>query len=195
MLQLHAFEPIVFSSAEAFKRHTDFEQAVCVILDINLNDGSGIDLRYRLKAKDVSVPVIYMTGNDDPAVREAALKSGCIAFLSKPFSAKELINSLGTLRPQCLHYAHFKTSPRIMLDWASLSSSPVLSTVRCVDPEQIVGLLPGADRRLLPLAGDFDFFQANLQLGCLRLVIVRRPPCASEGYLEPDQTGIALPMS
>ncbi len=81
-----------------------------------------------------------------------------------------------------------------MLGWASLSSSPVLSTARCTDPEQIAGLLPGVRRWLLPLTGDFDFFQAGLQLGPLRLVIVRRPPCASEGYLEQDQTGIALSM-
>lgn len=94
LLQLHAYEPVLFSSAEAFKNHTDFEQAVCVILDINLDDGSGIDLRYRLKAAGVSVPVIYMTGNEDPAVREAALASGCIAFLTKPFSAQELIEPL-----------------------------------------------------------------------------------------------------
>ena len=94
LLQQHAYEPILFSSAEAFKNHTDFEQAVCVILDINLNDGSGIDLRHRLKAAGVSVPVIYMTGNEDPAVREAALASGCIAFLTKPFSAQELIEPL-----------------------------------------------------------------------------------------------------
>jgi FixJ family two-component response regulator len=94
LLKLHAYEPVLFSSAEAFKNHTDFEQAVCVILDINLNDGSGIDLRHRLKAAGVSVPVIYMTGNDDPAVREAALASGCIAFLTKPFSAQELMEPL-----------------------------------------------------------------------------------------------------
>jgi CheY-like chemotaxis protein len=94
LLQLHAYEPILFSSAEAFKNHTDFEQTVCVILDINLNDGSGIDLRHRLKAAGVSVPVIYMTGNEDPAVREAALASGCIAFLTKPFSAQELMEPL-----------------------------------------------------------------------------------------------------
>ena len=94
LLQLHAYEPVLFSSAEAFKNHTDFEQAVCVILDINLDDGSGIDLRYRLKAAGVSVPVIYMTGNKDPAIREAALASGCIAFLTKPFSAQELIEPL-----------------------------------------------------------------------------------------------------
>ena len=94
LLQLHAYEPVLFSSAEAFKKHTDFEQAVCVILDINLKDGSGIDLRHRLKAAGNSVPVIYMTGNEDPAVREAALASGCIAFLTKPFSAQELMEPL-----------------------------------------------------------------------------------------------------
>ncbi len=40
------------------------------------------------------VPVIYMTGNDNPAVRKAALNSGCIAFLTKPFSTQELIEPL-----------------------------------------------------------------------------------------------------
>jgi FixJ family two-component response regulator len=94
LLRAHAYEPILFSSAEAFKNHTDFETAACVILDINLNDGSGIELRQGLKAAGVSVPVIYMTGNEDPAVRKAALDSGCIAFLTKPFSAQELIEPL-----------------------------------------------------------------------------------------------------
>ena len=94
LLRAHAYEPILFSSAEAFKNHTDFETAACVILDINLNDGSGIELRQGLKAAGVSVPVIYMTGNEDPAVRKAALDSGCIAFLTKPFSAQSLIEPL-----------------------------------------------------------------------------------------------------
>ena len=94
LLRQHDYKPIPFSSAEAFRNHTDFEKAVCVILDIKLNDGSGIELRHRLKADGVSVPVIYMTGNEDPAVRKAALKSGCIAFLIKPFSFQELIEPL-----------------------------------------------------------------------------------------------------
>ena len=94
LLRQHAYEPILFSSAQAFKSHTDFEKAACVILDINLTDGSGIELRHGLKAAGVSVPVIYITGNEDPAVREAALASGCIAFLTKPFSAQSLIEPL-----------------------------------------------------------------------------------------------------
>jgi DNA-binding NtrC family response regulator len=59
-----------------------------------LGDGSGIELRHRLKAAGNTVPVIYMTGNDTPAVRTAALQSGCLAYLTKPFSAQSLIEPL-----------------------------------------------------------------------------------------------------
>ena len=55
---------------------------------------SGIELRHGVHAAGVSVPIIYMTGNEDPGVREAALKSGCIAFLLKPFSGRSLIERL-----------------------------------------------------------------------------------------------------
>jgi FixJ family two-component response regulator len=91
LLRQHDYEPILFSSAQAFKSHTEFEKAACVILDIDLNDGSGIELRNGLKAAGVSVPVIYI---ETPALREAALASECVAFLTKPFSAEELIEPL-----------------------------------------------------------------------------------------------------
>ena len=94
LLWLHAYEPILFSSAEDFKNHTDFEKVVCVILDINLNDGSGIELGHHLQSAGISVPIIYMTGSQDAAVRAAALDTGCIAFLTKPFSTQALIEPL-----------------------------------------------------------------------------------------------------
>jgi FixJ family two-component response regulator len=55
---------------------------------------SGIELRHRLAANGNSVPIIYMTGNDSPAVRAAAHQSGCLAYLTKPFSAKSLLEPL-----------------------------------------------------------------------------------------------------
>ncbi|KRQ92671.1 response regulator transcription factor [Bradyrhizobium valentinum] len=94
LLRQHHYEPIAFSSVQAFKGHPGIEKVACIILDINLPDGSGIELRRDLKAAGVSVPVIYITGNEKPAVREAALASGCIAFLTKPFSVRELIEPL-----------------------------------------------------------------------------------------------------
>lgn len=94
LLREYGYDSVLFSSAEAFQNHDNFETAVCVILDINLNDESGIELRHRLKAAGISVPVIYITANDDPAIRIAALESGCIAYLTKPFSARSLIEPL-----------------------------------------------------------------------------------------------------
>jgi FixJ family two-component response regulator len=94
LLRTNGYDSVLFSSAKTFENHVDFEGAVCVVLDINLGDGSGIELRHGLKAAGNSVPVIYMTGNDNPAAREAALDSGCIAFLTKPFSVQELIEPL-----------------------------------------------------------------------------------------------------
>ena len=74
LLRQFGYATALFPSAEAFANHGDFGNALCVLLDINLSDGSGIDLRHRLTVDGHSVPVIYMTGN--PAVRTTALASG-----------------------------------------------------------------------------------------------------------------------
>ena len=85
---------MLFPSAAAFQNHDDFEEAVCVILDINLNDESGIEVRHRLTDAGISLPVIYITANDSHATRMAAIASGCIAYLTKPFLAKSLIEPI-----------------------------------------------------------------------------------------------------
>ena len=94
LLRQHGYDSVLFESAEAFRNQHDFDQALCVILDINLNDESGIEVRHGLKAAGISVPVIYITANDSQAVHTAALESGCLAYLTKPFSAKSLIEAL-----------------------------------------------------------------------------------------------------
>ncbi len=95
LLREHGYDSVLFPSAEALQKYDDFDAACCLILDVNLNKDSGIELRHRLKAAGISVPVIYITGNDNPAVRMAALASGCIAYLTKPFVAKSLLEPVG----------------------------------------------------------------------------------------------------
>jgi len=94
LLRQHGYDSVLFSSAEAFRNHGDFEAACCIILDINLNNESGIELRQCLTAAGISLPVIYITANDNPAVRMAAVQSGCIAYLTKPFPAKSLLEPI-----------------------------------------------------------------------------------------------------
>jgi FixJ family two-component response regulator len=94
LLREHGYDSVLFQSAEAFRNHDDFDGALCIILDINLNDESGIEVRRGLTAAGISVPVIYITASDNDTVRMAATESGCLAYLTKPFSAKSLIEPL-----------------------------------------------------------------------------------------------------
>ena len=88
LLKQHGYEAVPFETAKALRDYHDFDQAICIVLDINLSDGSGIELRHYLAEKGVTVPVIYITGNDSDATRTAAIASGCVAYLTKPFSAR-----------------------------------------------------------------------------------------------------------
>lgn len=94
LLRQHGFGTTLFDSASALLDHGHFEKAICIVLDINLDGRSGIDLRHKLAEAGVTVPVIYITGNDSAANRAAAIASGCIAYLTKPFTAQSLIESV-----------------------------------------------------------------------------------------------------
>lgn len=94
LLREHGFVATLFESASALLDHGGFEWAICIVLDINLDGKSGIDLRRELTDRGVTAPVIYITGNDSAANRNAAIASGCVAYLTKPFSAQSLIESV-----------------------------------------------------------------------------------------------------
>ncbi len=55
-------------------------------------------------------------------------------------------------------------------------------------------MLQGVRRRHLPITRATGFSQLELPIGDARLVVVKRPPCASEASLAQGQIGIALPM-
>ena len=94
LLREYGFDAVLFDSAEAFQSEANLEDAFCIVLDVNLQDGSGIDLRQQLKSRGIFVPVIFITGNDSEATRAAALESGCWAYLTKPFPAQSLIEPI-----------------------------------------------------------------------------------------------------
>lgn len=84
----------LFPSADAFARYDAFDNVICILLDIELGDGSGIEVRQGLKARNIFVPVIFMTGHQEPALHEAARRSGCLDVLQKPFTAATLAETL-----------------------------------------------------------------------------------------------------
>jgi len=94
LLKQYGYDTIPFETAKSLRDYDDFNRAFCIVLDVNLSDGSGIDLRHHLADLGIELPVIYITGNDSHATRMAALASGCLAYLTKPFTARSLIEPI-----------------------------------------------------------------------------------------------------
>lgn len=69
--------------------HKNF--ANLMLLDISLPDQSGFALLEELKADDIVVPTIFLTGNDAEASKVRALEMGGDDYITKPFSFPELI--------------------------------------------------------------------------------------------------------
>jgi DNA-binding response OmpR family regulator len=62
-----------------------------VLLDINLPDQSGFSLLEELKAADITVPIIFLTGNVEETTKVRGLDLGGDDYITKPFSYAELV--------------------------------------------------------------------------------------------------------
>jgi FixJ family two-component response regulator len=99
LLTAGGFDCELFSSVQDFEIRARLDSALCLVLDINLNGESGIEVRRKLTVAWPLIPVIFITGNDSEGTRRAAMEAGCIAYLAKPFSAETLMNALEKAYP------------------------------------------------------------------------------------------------
>jgi FixJ family two-component response regulator len=90
----------LYASAKEFLDNAVNTEAICIIVDIELGESCGIELVQNLASAGFTIPVIFMTGSLDESVKTRAVEIGCAAFLSKPFSADDLIDALANLSPR-----------------------------------------------------------------------------------------------
>lgn len=64
-----------------------------VLLDVNLPDQDGYQVCRELKSKDAlrSIPVIFLSADDNPEAKSRALEAGGAEYLVKPFEAGEVL--------------------------------------------------------------------------------------------------------
>ncbi|MGC1579643.1 MAG: response regulator [Beijerinckiaceae bacterium] len=94
LLSARGFQVETWLSAEAFLASGASRYANCLLLDINLGQMSGLELRGQLASSGCTAPIIFMTGNHDERTRQEALKAGCADFLRKPFSSHVLFAAI-----------------------------------------------------------------------------------------------------
>ena|SRR5688572_8065504 len=86
-------------SVEGFESATDLLRLLptrrprCVILDLQLPDISGVELLERFAKLADAPPVVVITGNDDPCVRDQCVALGAQRYLRKPLDCDALLEA------------------------------------------------------------------------------------------------------
>ena len=103
MVESFGYTPATFESADDFLNSDQLHGASCLILDVQMDGISGLELHARLVASGHRIPTIFMTAFPEGRIRERALRAGAVCFLAKPFGRDDLLgciqNALGRQAP------------------------------------------------------------------------------------------------
>ena len=83
-----------FGSAHEFLKAPRAETPACLVLDVRLPDGSGLDVPDELRNLDVPLPIIFITGHGTIPMSVRAMKAGALEFLTKPFREEDLLGAV-----------------------------------------------------------------------------------------------------
>jgi FixJ family two-component response regulator len=100
LLREFGFTPRTFSSAEEFLASEEVSQTMCLLLDIAMPGMCGPELQRELQRLRIKIPIIFITGQQDEAVRSRVLEDGAVQWLLKPFSDTALLQALDAALPE-----------------------------------------------------------------------------------------------
>jgi FixJ family two-component response regulator len=80
-----------FSDPANFLSQLEHARCRVAILDVWMPDMNGLEVQTCLRRDSPETRIIFITGRDDPSIRQAALDAGAFGFLSKPFEDEVLV--------------------------------------------------------------------------------------------------------
>jgi len=62
--------------------------------DVRLRGLSGLDFQRELAARNIRIPIVFVTGHADIPMSVRAMKAGAIEFLTKPYRDQDLLDAV-----------------------------------------------------------------------------------------------------
>jgi FixJ family two-component response regulator len=66
----------------------------CLVLDIRLPGGSGLEFQEVLAKAGVQIPIVFLTGHGDIPMSVKAMKAGAVDFLTKPCRDQDMLDAV-----------------------------------------------------------------------------------------------------
>lgn len=84
-----SYQPVDFASGEDFLMSLDGAKPDCALLDLHMPGMKGLEVLLHMRAKGLGVPVIIITGFDEPGMRKKCMAAGAAAYLIKPLERSQ----------------------------------------------------------------------------------------------------------
>jgi FixJ family two-component response regulator len=94
LIESFGYRASIFESAEAFLKSGQLNDTCCLVVDVQMPGMNGLQLQRHLTAEGWSIPIIFITAYGNKETRRQAMLAGAVAFLDKPFSDEQLLESL-----------------------------------------------------------------------------------------------------
>jgi FixJ family two-component response regulator len=94
LLRLSGYEVVTLAGAEAFLELPSPTSPACLVLDIRMPGMNGLELHRRITGTAREVPVIFITGHGDEALRQQAIAAGAVDALFKPVDGDVLLGAI-----------------------------------------------------------------------------------------------------
>ena len=83
-----------FASALEFLARVGTTTSGCIVLDVRMPGGSGLELQQKLNDMGCDLPIIFVTGYADVPVTLRAMKAGALDVITKPFEDQVLLDAV-----------------------------------------------------------------------------------------------------
>lgn len=83
-----------FASAQEFLARPAFTGTGCLVLDVRMPGMTGLQLRDLMAERNISLPVVFLTGHGDVPMSVDAMKKGAVDFLQKPVDGEALLQAI-----------------------------------------------------------------------------------------------------
>src|SRR4029453_3680840 len=94
LLETDGFDVRTFKSGAALLEDAASNNADCFVIDYKMPNMNGLDLVKRLRNRDISAPVILITGYPDEHIPQMAASAGAPPVLRKPLLDDSLIGHI-----------------------------------------------------------------------------------------------------
>jgi len=94
LLESDGFKVLAFSQPQLFLDFVTNNSVAVAVLDIWMDQMTGMELLAHLSARSPLTKNIFITGHEDPAARATVMNAGAFAFFLKPFDDARFLEAV-----------------------------------------------------------------------------------------------------